>query len=88
MNSSYSITSKFQITIPKKIRDELRLSNKDRFSFERRGNDIIVKKVKSLEEVSKMLQDDLKQRGFNKKVTQKDIDNARDSFYKQGLKWE
>ncbi len=88
MNSSYGITSKFQITIPKKIRDELNLTDKDRFSFERRGDDIVLRKVKSFEEVSKMLQDDLKRRKWNKVVTQEDMDNARDTFYKKGLKWE
>lgn len=87
MNSSYSITSKFQVTIPKKIREELRLTDKDRVSFERRGKEVIVKKVPSLEEVSRILQDDLKKRGWNKTVTQEEMDQARHIFYKKGGKW-
>lgn len=87
MNTSYSITSKFQVTIPKKLRDELRLTDKDRVSFERRGNELVVKKVASLEEVSNMLQADLKKRGWKKTVTDADMKRAKDIFNKKGGKW-
>ncbi len=87
MNNSYSITSKYQVTIPKSIRDKIGLTDKDRVAFERRGQEIIIRKVPTLEEVSVLLQADLKRRGWNKKVTQKDMDQARDIFYKQGGKW-
>jgi len=87
MNSSYSITSKFQVTIPKDIRDELKLTENDRLAFNRHGHDIVISKVPTLRELADELQADLKHRGWNKKVTQADIDNARDAFYKQGGKW-
>ncbi len=88
MNTSYALTSKYQVTIPKKMREELGLNDKTRISFERRGNELVIKKVSGLEEVSQQLQADLKRRGWNKTATQTDIDNAREEFYQQGLKWQ
>ncbi|HEY1835449.1 MAG TPA: AbrB/MazE/SpoVT family DNA-binding domain-containing protein [Candidatus Saccharimonadales bacterium] len=87
MNAAYGITGKFQVTIPKEIRDELGITSKDRIEFERRGTEIVLKKVPSLAEVSRQLQADLKRRGFNKTVTQADMDKARNIFYKQGGEW-
>jgi len=88
MNTSYGITEKFQVTIPKEIRDALNLTNKHRVQFERRGDEVILKKLPTLAEVSAELQADLKRRGFTKVATQKDIDNARSEFYRQGMTWE
>ncbi len=88
MNTSYALTSKFQVTIPKKMRDELGLTDKTRVAFERRGDEIVIKKVPGLAEVSEQLQADLKRRGWNKSVTQKDIDSAQAKFHKQGLAWD
>lgn len=87
MAKSYSITSKYQVTIPKQIRDQLKLTGKDKVYFSRRGRDIILKKASSLEEVAKMMQADLKRRGFNKTVSDEEMKQARDIFYKQGGKW-
>jgi AbrB family looped-hinge helix DNA binding protein len=88
MNATYGITSKFQVTIPKKIRDELDITAKDRIEFEHRGNEVVIKKVPTLEDVRKMLRDDLRRRGFNKKVSQADMDRARGTFITEGMKWE
>lgn len=86
MNTSYSITSKFQVTIPKKIRDELRLTDKDRVSFERRGNELVVKKVQTLEELAAETGKKFRESGL-KPATEADIKNARIKFYQQGGKW-
>lgn len=88
MNSTYSITSKFQVTIPKEIRDELKLTDRDKVSFERRGEVVVIKKALTLDEVRELLQADLKRRGWNKAVADKDIKNAPYEFHKKGMKWE
>lgn len=87
MNSTYSITSKFQVTIPKEIREQVGLSDTDKVSFERRGTEIVIKRIPTLEEVALEMQANLKQRGWNKTVTNQDMKNARDIFYKKGGKW-
>ena len=87
MAKSYSITSKYQVTIPKQIRDELKLTDKDKVYFSRRGEEVVLKKTPTLQEVAKIMQADLKRRGWNKTVTDEDMKNAREIFYKQGGKW-
>ncbi len=87
MSTTYSITTKHQVTIPKKMRESIKLGRGDRVYFESRGDEIIIKKTTSLQEVSSMLQADLKRRGWNKTVTQEDMDQAHGSFIKQGDTW-
>ncbi len=86
MNNSYGITTKFQVTIPKQIRDELGIKESDRLSFERRGEEIIIKKVPTIWEVAEAMSAKFKASGL-KPATNEDINNARDEFYKQGMKW-
>ena len=44
------LTSKYQATIPKKIRDELSLGAKDRVVFEVKGNHtVVIRKLKPLD---------------------------------------
>ena len=87
MTKGYSITSKYQVTIPKQIRDQLKLTDKDKVYFSRRGKEVVLKKASSLEEVAKMMQADLKRRGFNKTVSDEEMKRARDIFYKKGGQW-
>ncbi len=87
MNSTYSITSKYQVTIPKDIREKIGLKDSDRVSFERRGKEVVITRVPTLEEIAKEMQADLKRRGWNKTVTNEDMKKARDIFYKKGGKW-
>lgn len=86
MNSSYSITSKFQITLPKEVRKDLNLSETDRVSFERRGNEVIVKKVPTIAEVAAEMSAKFKASG-QKPATDEEIKNARHDFYEKGMKW-
>jgi AbrB family looped-hinge helix DNA binding protein len=88
MNSSYSITSKSQVTIPREIRKKLGVGVNDRVAFSVEGGRAYMTKVPTLEEVRKMLHDDLKRRGFNKTVTQADMNKAHETFIEQGLRWE
>lgn len=86
MNSSYSITTKFQVTIPKKIRDSIGLTDKNRVSFEQRGKDIVIKKVPTIEEIAEIMHQKFVKSG-RPPATDKEIKNARTLFYQQGGKW-
>jgi AbrB family looped-hinge helix DNA binding protein len=87
MNSTYSITSKFQVTIPKEAREKLGISSSDRVKFVTKDNQLVIERVQSMQEVADALANDLKQRGI-KPATNEDIKNARNTFYSKGLKWE
>jgi len=86
MNSTYSITRKFQVTIPKKLRDEVGLRETDRVRFERKGDDIVLKRVPTIADVQKMNQQWLRERGI-KSATQADIDDARAKFIREKMTW-
>lgn len=86
MNNSYSITSKGQVTLPKKLRDAVGLSTDDRVSFVRKGTDIIIRKEPSLDDVTTKFQRKFLQSGISA-ATQQDYDDARSKFTKQGSKW-
>jgi AbrB family looped-hinge helix DNA binding protein len=87
MNSTYSITSKFQVTIPKEAREELGISSNDRVKFTTKDNQLVVERVPSMQEVANALAADLKLQGI-KPATDEDIKNARQTFYSKGLKWQ
>lgn len=86
MNSSYGITSKFQVTIPKQIRDELGIKDSDRLFFERRGEEIVIKKAPDMWEVAKEMGAKFKASGL-KPATDEDINNAPYEFHRKGMKW-
>ncbi len=86
MNTAYSITSKGQVTLPKALRDAVGLTTNHRVTFHRRGQDIIVRKTPTLEEVSAELQAKYKGK-IPMDATQADYDNARAKFYEQGGVW-
>lgn len=86
MTKTYSITSKFQVTIPKEIRDQLRLTDKDKVSFSRRGKEVILKKTPTLDEVANEMNAVFAASG-QKPLTDEQIKNARYKFHKKGLKW-
>jgi AbrB family looped-hinge helix DNA binding protein len=88
MNTSYGITSKSQVTIPHEVRKKLDLSTDDRVAFTVEDGRAYITKVPTLEEVSRKMQADLKRRGFNRTVSQKEIDTARDKFIREGMTWE
>lgn len=87
MNSTYSITSKFQVTIPKEAREELGISSNDRVKFITKNHQLLIERVPSMQEVANDLAADLKHRGV-KSATDEDIKNARHIFYSKDLKWE
>jgi len=86
MNTAYSITSKGQVTLPKKLRDAVGLTTSHRVTFHRRGQDIIIRKTPTLEEVSAEFEAEFKARNMSP-ATQADYDNARNKFYEQGGTW-
>ncbi|MEO8863033.1 MAG: AbrB/MazE/SpoVT family DNA-binding domain-containing protein [Candidatus Saccharimonadales bacterium] len=86
MNSTYSITSKFQVAIPKDAREKLGISSNDRVKFTTRNNQLVLERVPTMKEVADGLAASLRGRGL-KPASDQDIKNARDTFYKKGLKW-
>jgi AbrB family looped-hinge helix DNA binding protein len=86
MNSSYSITSKFQVTIPKEARQKLGLKANDRVNFEASKDKIVLRRVPTLEEVSAKM-DAIFKATVRKPVTDEQMKNARYEFYKKGMKW-
>ncbi len=86
MNSAYSITSKFQVTIPKQIREELGITDKNKLNFKKEGKRVYIEKVPTLDEVAAEMSEIFRKSG-RKPVTAKEMKNARDIFYKEGGKW-
>jgi len=90
MNTSYGITSKYQVTIPKEVRDELHITEDTRVTFERRGDEIILRKAvqpMTIQEVQAMNQRLLKARGVGK-VSDIDMKQAREKFDEHGGTWQ
>jgi AbrB family looped-hinge helix DNA binding protein len=87
MNSTYSITSKFQVTIPKEAREKLGIVSNDSVKFTTQGNKLVMERVQTMEEVAHALAADLKSKGV-KPATDEDIKNARQAFYQKGLQWD
>lgn len=87
MNTTYSITSKFQVTIPKEAREELGISANDKVQFRTGDNYLVIEKVPSMKDVADSIAANLKERNI-KPATDEDIKNARANFYKKGLKWQ
>ena len=85
MNSTYSITSKFQVTIPRDAREKLGISSNDRVKFTTKNHQLIVERVPSMQEVANDIVANLKRYGI-KPATDEDIKNARFTFYSKGLK--
>ncbi len=85
MNSTYSITSKFQVTIPRDAREKLGISSNDRVKFTTKNHQLIVERVPSMQEVANDIVANLKRYGI-KPATDEDIKNARFTFYSKELK--
>lgn len=86
MNTSYGITSKGQITLPKALREAIGLTTEHRVSFERRGDEIVIRKEPTLAEVSERLQRKFRASGLAP-ATQADYEDARRNFHEQGGIW-
>lgn len=86
MNASYSITSKGQITLPKQLREAIGLTTQHKVSFEQRGDEIIIRKELTLDEVSERLRRKFAMSDIPP-ASQKDYDTARHIFQAQGGTW-
>jgi AbrB family looped-hinge helix DNA binding protein len=87
MSTTYSITSKFQVTIPKKAREELGIYANDKVQFKTGDNCLVIEKVPSMKDVADSIAANLKERNI-KSATDEDIKKARSNFYKKGLRWQ
>ena len=86
MNTSYSITSKYQVTLPKSIRENLNITDQHRVVFEQRGDEVIIKKVPTLDEIAAEMSEKFRKSG-RKPVTIEQMKEARDTYYQKGGKW-
>jgi len=86
MDNSYSLTTKHQVTIPKKVRQALGLSSHDRLQFVQRGEKVYIEKAPSIEDVAKEMREKFRKSGL-KPATDEDIKEARGRFIEAGDKW-
>ncbi|MGI9028107.1 MAG: AbrB/MazE/SpoVT family DNA-binding domain-containing protein [Candidatus Saccharimonadales bacterium] len=86
MNTSYSITSKYQVTLPKQIREKIGIGKDDRVTFIEDGDRVYLQRIETVEEVAARTQEIFKKSGLQP-ATQKDIDGARQKFMKENMKW-
>ena len=86
MIRTMSITKRYQVTVPKEVRDFLGLHNNSSLIFNIQKGKVIVKKAPSLEEIQSKAQRLMKKRGVMH-VTDEEIDRAREIFDQKGLKW-
>ncbi len=77
MQFSSRITSKGQVTIPKKIRDDLNIKTGDVIQFVKKREDIVIKPVKTLLDLKGVIKTDRKP---------EDWDSARDQAKKYVVK--
>ncbi len=77
MQLSSRITTKGQVTVPKKIRDELKIKSGDVIQFVRKGGDVVIKPVKTLLDLKGVIKTDRKL---------EDWDSARDHAKKYVVK--
>ena len=82
------LTSKGTTTIPKEIRDSLGIKPGMRVTFAKnQAGEYVLRRTKTIEEVRAMNKAWLAKHGI-KTATDDDIDRARDTFYKKGLRWQ
>lgn len=86
MNTSYSITSKYQVTIPKEVRENIGLGKDDKISFVKEGSKFYLERAITLEELSARMH---KRYGSKRKnpATDKEINQAWEKSVKAGEQW-
>ncbi len=60
MQLSSKITSKGQVTVPKKIRNDLNVSAGDVIQFVKKGDDVVIKPIKTLLDLKGIIKTDRK----------------------------
>ncbi len=81
-----SITSKYQVTVPKDVRDLLGLRQKDGLIFTINNDMVLVEKAPTIEDIQNRAQRLMKKRGVQH-VTDEEMANARELFGEKKLKW-
>jgi len=86
MAKSMSITSRYQVTVPKDVRDALGLSSDDSLVFRLKDGEVWVEKAPQLSDIQARAQKLIRKRGVGQ-VTDKDMSRAREIFNQEGLRW-
>lgn len=81
-----SITSKYQVTIPKEIRESMHVNSSDRIRFVRDGDRVFIQRVRSISDAQALAQKLMKARKILPQ-SDKALKNARSIFAKKGLRW-
>jgi len=80
-----TVTSKFQVTIPKKIREVLDVKEGDKLIFTINDNgDVVIKKaiLVAFDELSELISKEAKKRGYTKKELEKATKEAKKEAWK------
>ena len=86
MAKAMSITSKYQVTVPKEVRDVLNIHQKDSLIFSVKDGKVSVSKAPSLEDIQRRAQLLMKKHGVQH-VSDEDMSKAREIFHAKNLKW-
>ena len=86
MANSYSITSKYQVTLPKEVRNLLGVQAKDQLKFKSDGERVYLERALSISDIQHMNKRLLRQRRI-KTASEEDIKNARDKYLQTGGQW-
>lgn len=86
MAKAYSITSKYQVTLPRAVRTSLGLSQYDKVQFSEEDGKVVITKAPSLGDVQAHLHKKFIESG-QMPATDEQIKNARGNFYKNSQTW-
>jgi AbrB family looped-hinge helix DNA binding protein len=82
MNTSYSITTKYQVTIPKEIRQKIGLHKNDKIEFVEDSGKVYLKKAPTIKDVAKITSRKAAQ-FRSKPATEEEIAGARSKFIRR-----
>lgn len=82
-----SITSKYQVTIPKEVRDLLHLQHTDGLTFSVEKGRVFVDKAPSIKSIQSRAQRLLRERGIGH-ASEAETARAREIFHEKRLTWQ
>ena len=86
MAKAMSITSRYQVTVPKEVRDTLGINREDSLVFSIKQGQVTVEKAPQLQDIQKQAQKLMKKRGLGH-ISDEEMGRAREIFQREGLKW-
>jgi AbrB family looped-hinge helix DNA binding protein len=87
MARTMSITSKYQVTVPKEVRDLLHLQHTDGLTFSVEKGRVFIDKVPSIKSIQSRAQRLMRERGIQP-ASESEITRAREIFREKRLTWQ